>query len=138
MSEFVTLLGGAATGWPLAARAVAGDAVAGVLDGGSADSKGVLVSFRQGLAEAGYVEGQNVVLEYRSAHDRWDQLPELAAILSRAREGCLAPRSYLPATNRRTAGSATARNGAPDARGVSVPSSGDTASTVAAARASSE
>ena len=66
----------------------------GVLDGGSANSKGLLVSFRQGLAEAGYVEGQNVVLEYRWAHGRWDQLPELAAILSRAREGCLARFSH--------------------------------------------
>src|SRR5262245_21931687 len=96
--EFISLVSGAAA-WPMAARAQqAGMPVVGVLDGGSADSKSLLVSFRQGLAEAGYVEGQNVVLEYGWAEGRYDRLPKLAADLVRRQVSVIAIPSSTPAS----------------------------------------
>src|SRR5262245_31619134 len=71
--------------------------VIGVLDGGSADSK-LSASFRQGLAEAGYIEGHNVVLEYRWAEGRYDRLPELAADLVRHRVSVIAVPTSTPAS----------------------------------------
>jgi putative ABC transport system substrate-binding protein len=82
--QFITLLGGAAT-WPLAARAQQpGMPVVGFLAGGSAiDQESRSVDpFRQGLREAGYIEGQNVAIEFHFAESRYDRLPAMAAELA--------------------------------------------------------
>jgi putative ABC transport system substrate-binding protein len=81
--EFITLLGGV-TVWPLAAHAQSGLPIIGFL-GPSAPEKSAsrVAGFRQGLGETGFVEGRNVVVEYRWARNNLDLLPALAADLAR-------------------------------------------------------
>jgi putative ABC transport system substrate-binding protein len=81
--EFISLLGGAAA-WPLAARAQQSKvARIGVLYIGLADAESFKKELRDGLRELGYVEGQNIAFEFRSAEGKQDRLPELASELVR-------------------------------------------------------
>jgi putative ABC transport system substrate-binding protein len=79
--EFISLLGGATTAWPLAARAQQPVmALVGLLSSVQLDDRQV-GAIRQGLKDGGYIEGRNVAIKYRSADARFDRLPALAADL---------------------------------------------------------
>jgi putative tryptophan/tyrosine transport system substrate-binding protein len=84
--KFIKLIGGAAATWPLAAWAQQAMPVIGFLSTGSPQSDVFrLAAVRQGLVEAGYVEGRNFVFEHRWAEDQYERLPALAAELVRRR-----------------------------------------------------
>src|SRR5215467_12478949 len=80
--EFITLLGGAAAAWPLAASAQPAMPVVGLLSGIDIDDR-EFGAVRQGLSDLGFVAGRNVMIEHRSARGQYNRLPELAADLVR-------------------------------------------------------
>jgi putative tryptophan/tyrosine transport system substrate-binding protein len=96
--EFITLLGGAAAVWPLAARAQQSKmARIGALYIGTADAESFKKELREGLRELGYVEGQNIAFEFRSAEGKLDRLPDLAAELVRLKVDVIVT-LYVPPT----------------------------------------
>src|SRR5579864_5782030 len=90
--KFIAALGGAAVAWPRALRAqLPATPVIGYLNGRAAgEDPHLLAALREGLKEAGYVEGQNVAIEYRFAENHYDRLPGLAADLVRRQVAVIA------------------------------------------------
>ena len=97
--EFISLLGGVAIAWPLAARAQQPVPVIGFMSGVSrGDSDDTLAAFHRGLNETGFVEGRNVAIEYRFANNDATRLPAIAAELVQRRVDIIVTPGSPPAT----------------------------------------
>jgi putative ABC transport system substrate-binding protein len=96
--EFITLFGCAAAGWPLSARAQSSALpVVGFIRDGSADaSVRLAAAFHKGLNETGYVEGQNVTVEYHWLEGQYDRLPALLSDLVRRQVAVIATPGHVP------------------------------------------
>jgi putative ABC transport system substrate-binding protein len=81
--EFITFIGGAALTWPLAAQAQSAPRIGWIFPGASAGNPTELAGFKEGLRELGYVEGRNIVVEYRFGQRRVERLAEFATELAR-------------------------------------------------------
>jgi hypothetical protein len=97
--DFITLVGGTAAAWPLAAHTQqAAMPVVGFLYSSTIDSfREFMTAFNTGLAETGYVEGRNVAFEYRMAENHFERLPALSDDLVRDRVGVIVTASNVPA-----------------------------------------
>src|SRR6266496_3427104 len=94
--KFITLLGGAAVVWPLAARGQQpAMPVVGFIFGGAADAR-YATAFRKGLNKTGYVESQNVMVEYHWLEGQYDRAPALAADLVHRRVAVIATLGSTP------------------------------------------
>jgi ABC-type uncharacterized transport system substrate-binding protein len=107
--EIIGLLGGAAAAWPLAASAQQPVMpMVGFVHGGAANAfPGRIAAFRVGLSETGYVEGQNVVIEYHWLEGRFERLPGVLADLIRRRVAVIATPGSTPASIAAKAATAT-------------------------------
>src|SRR5262249_13506776 len=93
--DFITLIGGTAVTWPLAARAQQPTPIVGLIKGPAAPGAGRHVAaFRQGLAETGYVEGQNLMVEYHWLDGQYHRLPSLVDDLIRRRVDVIATPAF--------------------------------------------
>src|SRR6266498_4135537 len=101
--EFIAFVGGAAAMWPLAARAQqASSPVVALLSSGRLPES-LIGIFRQGLAEQGYVEGRNVVIDYRHGDNQYERLAGLAAEFARRQVAVIAALNSPPALAARAA-----------------------------------
>jgi putative ABC transport system substrate-binding protein len=95
--EFITLLGGAAAAWPLSARAQQPSSLVGVLHSGSHTTFApLMIAFRRGLQERGFIDGQNATIDYRWAENQYDRLPVMAAELVHRQPAAKAATSTIP------------------------------------------